>query len=191
MFLSLVHTWLPDRIGFAKKASSSRTTWQTVGQQDLKIPSSYHILSRCCHLFQTLVWQTVRVPEAPGNFKVVTGQSQLFENCEIGTHFLVSIFFFFFYVRTALLISRFLTPALFSIALQPTLFDKHLILTPMLVSIPIWMRLIRRKYITPSSPRNGFITRIINLRGKYFSSGASFLSFQIPLLCQLSGLSAL
>lgn len=91
--LSLVHTWLPDRIGFAKKASSSRTTWQTVGQQDLKIPSSYHILSRCCHLFQTLVWQTVRVPEAPGNFKVVTGQSQLFANCEIGTHFLVSIFF--------------------------------------------------------------------------------------------------
>ena len=79
LLLSLLGTWLLARTWISKKASSSRT-WQTIGQDDPEIPSSSHILSRFCHFLQTLVQQTVRLPEAPWDFKVVTGQSQLFEN---------------------------------------------------------------------------------------------------------------
>lgn len=90
LFLSHLYTWLLAKIWLAKKASSSRT-WQMIGQDDPEITFSSHILSRFCHLFQTLVWQTVRVPEALGNVQVVTGQSQLFENSQVGAQFSVSI----------------------------------------------------------------------------------------------------
>lgn len=80
----LVRTWVAKK-SFPIESLASR------GTRRFWDPFQRSHSVRFCHLFQTSVWQAVRLPEAPGDFKVAPGQSQLFENSQAGTELSVSI----------------------------------------------------------------------------------------------------